>query len=123
MAGHANTVYAPADKLKGIYELLSEFVLPRLFARRAHRELAWARHAVNAACVTCTSRISAHEDRSSRLGLPAHVPFISVALTFESDTRHDFAESGVSSTVLRLACTRTNSNAQCFGLQVGGIGA
>ena len=51
MAGHANTVDAPADKLKEIYELLSEFVLPRLFAQRAHRELAWARHAVNAACV------------------------------------------------------------------------
>lgn len=72
---------------------------------------------------TCTSRISAHEDRSSRLDSLAHVPFILVALTFESDTRHDFAGSGVSTTVLCLACTRTNSNAQCFGPQVGGIGA
>lgn len=123
MAGHANTVHAPADKLKGIYVLLGQFILPRLFAQRAHRELAWARHPVNDACVTCTPRISAHEDRSSRLDLLAHVPSVLVELKFESVARHDFAEGGVSSIVLCSACTRTYLNVQCFGPQVGGIRA
>lgn len=103
--------------------LLGQFVLPRLFAQRAHRELAWARHPVNDACVTCTPRISGHEDRSSRLDLLAHVPSVLVELKFESVARHDFAEGGVSSIVLCSACTRTYLNVQCFGPQVGGIRA
>lgn len=78
---------------------------------------------MNVACVTCTSRISAHKDRSSRLDLLAHVPSVLVELKFENVTRHDFAEGGVSSIVLCLACTRTYLNVQYFGPQVGGIRA